>query len=427
MKKNIDINIAGQLFRVDEDAWEILKHYLDHVSARFRKEQGGEETLGDIEARIAEIFGGGKEPPTLVSKEMVTGMINTMGAPEDYYDDGPAATNKNQYVRKSMYDPNTPSARFGKALSGFFRSFGKAMSGLFRVIAIILGALFTLAGFLLFFSFVILIFFNNVPFFSSAMEPEMTNVHNLLGIALDTNNVWPLLMLVALVILLPLAALIWIGIKLIFNIKERFRVMSIVLFAVWIASLCALAVILSLQLSVYSNNESVEKRLALEPAPKTLWITAMKKQADLSFDKHASIDGYRFFVNSADDGLRVSANLNIYGSEWGMSDESENSASFISVERRASSNSEIEARANARKIDYNWKFSGDTLYLDEYCSLPAGSRWNGSVVDIDVRLPEGTEVRFVPGLLPESLNFNFHFGETPAWKIEDGYPRPIDD
>jgi len=89
MKKNLDINIAGQLFRVDEDAWEILKHYLDHVSARFRTEQGGDETLSDIEARIAEIFGGGKEPPTLVSKEMVTDMINIMGAPEDYYEDGP--------------------------------------------------------------------------------------------------------------------------------------------------------------------------------------------------------------------------------------------------------------------------------------------------------------------------------------------------
>ena len=70
--------------------------------------------------------------------------------------------------------------------------------------------------------------------------------------------------------------------------------MSIVLFVVWIASLCALAVILSLQLSVYSNNESVEKQLTLEPAPKTLWITTMKKQADLKYDRHASVEDYRF-------------------------------------------------------------------------------------------------------------------------------------
>ena len=43
MKRTLDINIAGQLFRIDEDAWEVLKQYLDHVHARFKTEQGGDE------------------------------------------------------------------------------------------------------------------------------------------------------------------------------------------------------------------------------------------------------------------------------------------------------------------------------------------------------------------------------------------------
>jgi len=419
MKKNLDINIAGQLFRVDEDAWEILKHYLDHVAARFRTEQGGDETLEDIEARIAEIFGGGKEPPTLVSKEMVTNMINIMGAPEDYYDDGPAAKNRTLYVKKSMYDPNSPSARIGRALSEFFRAFGTMMSAILRVFAIILGALFTLFGFLLFFTFVIVIFFNNVPFFSSVMEPQMTNVHDLLGIVLSTNAVWPILILTALVTLLPLAALIWVGVKLIFRIKERFRVMNIILFLVWIASLCALAIILSLRLSVYSNSESVEKRLTLDPAPKTLWINTMKTQAALSYDKYASVEDYRFFRQSESGLLRVSPDLSIRGSE--------NGTGYISVERSAYSNSDSEAVRNARQIEYNWKMSGDTLYLDEYCTLPAGAMWNGSMVDIDIRLPEGTEIRFVPGVSPDALNFHVFSGENPAWRITDGYPQSIDD
>jgi len=71
--------------------------------------------------------------------------------------------------------------------------------------------------------------------------------------------------------------------------------------------------------------------------------------------------------------------------------------------------------------------SGDTLYLDEYCTLPAGARWNGSMVDIDIRLPEGTEIRFVQGVSPDVLNLHLFSGENPAWKIVDGYPRSIDD
>ena len=419
MKKTLDINIAGQLFRVDEDAWEVLKHYLDHVSARFKSEQGADETLADIEARIAEIFGGGKEPPTLVSKEMVTNMINIMGAPEDYYDDGPAVKYKKLYVRKSMYDPNSFSARLGRTLSGFFTAFGKLMSAIMRVFAIILGAFFTLFGFLLFFTFVILIFFNNAPFFASVMEPQITNVHGLLSIVLNTNAIWPILILAALVTLLPLAAVIWLGIKLIFRIRESFRVLNIVLFLVWTASLCALAGILSLQLSVYSNRESVEKRLTLDPAPKTLWINTMKKQANLSHDRYASVEDFRFFVDRSNDILHASPELRIRGSD--------NGTGYIAVQRRANSNSDTEAVRNARQIEYDWKMSGDTLYLDEYCTLPPGAKWNGSIVDIDIRLPEGTEIRFVPEVSPDVLNFHLFPWKDQAWKIVDGWPRSIDD
>lgn len=412
MKKNLDINIAGQLFRVDEDAWEILKHYLDHVSARFRTEQGGDETLSDIEARIAEIFGGGKEPPTLVSKEMVTDMINIMGAPEDYYEDGPAAKNKTLYVRKSMYDPNSLSARVGRGLSAFFRGFGKLMSAILRVVAIVLGFFFILVGFLLFFTFTILIFFNNAPFLTNVMEPEMTNIHTLLSIVLSSNMVWPVLILAALVTLIPLAALTWLGIKMIFRIRERYRIVNIVAFVVWIASLCALGVFLSLQLAVYANNEYVEQRISLNPAPKTIWIAAGNRQSDLKFDNTASADGFRFYMNTQEEKLYGSADLNIYGSE--------DSTAIISVERRACSNNDREARDNARKVIYTWKFSGDTLYLDEYFSLPAGARWNGSVVDIDVRLPEETIVRIVPGTKPEDLLFHTWDPEAEAWHIKEG-------
>lgn len=419
MKRTLDINIAGQLFRIDEDAWEVLKNYLDHVSARFKTEQGGDETVQDIEARIAEIFGGGNEPPTLVSKEMVTDMINIMGAPEEFYDAAPPATDSKHYTRKSMYDPNTLSARIGRGLSAFFRAFGRMMSAIIRVFAVIFGVIFTITGFLLFFTFALLLFFSNTPFLSSVMEPEIINSHNLLGIVLNSNMVWPVLILAALTILIPLGALSWLGVKLIFNIRERFRMLGLVTFLVWIASLCALGVFLGLQLSVYADNESVEQRISLDPAPKTVWISSMKKQSDLEYEKFSSVDGFKFFFRSDDNRLRVSADLGIYGTE--------DSTGYISVEKRASSNSDSEARANARNIEYNWKFSGDTLYLDEYATLPEGTRWNGSMVDIDMRLPEGTEVRMVPGTSAEVLMLRVRNPEAGIWRIHEGYIREIDE
>jgi hypothetical protein len=311
-----------------------------------------------------------------------------------------------------MYDPNSLSARFGRALSSFFRAFGRLMSAIIRVIAVIIGFFFTLIGFVLFFSFAILIFFSNAPFLTQLMEPEMTNVNTLLQIVLNSNMVWPVLILAGLVTLIPLGALTWLGIKMIFRIRERYRILGIVSFIIWIASLCALGVFLSLQLAVYANSESVDQRISLDPAPKTIWVTSVKKQGELKYDRTSSVDSYRFFLNDTEDRLYVSADLNIYPSE--------DSTASITVERSASSNDSREARENARQVEYNWKFSGDTLYLDEYFTLPAGSRWNGSRVDIDVSLPEGTVIRMVPGTLPEELHFRLWDPDAAAWQIKEG-------
>lgn len=417
MKKTTDINIAGQLFRIDEEAWEILKHYLGHVSARFSSEQGGEETVADIEARIAEIFGGGNEPPTLVSREMVNDMINIMGAPEDYYDDNTVSGSGRVYNRKSMYDPNSPSARVGKALAEFFKAFGRLMSAIIRVIAIFIGTVFTVIGFFLLFTFTILIFFNNAPFITSVMEPELINTHTLLSIVLNSNMVWPVLILTALVFLIPLAALTWLGIKMIFRIRERSRVLNIVAFVIWVASLCALGVFLSLQLAAYSNREFVEKRVSLDPAPETLWIASGATVEEITYDETASVDHFTFYLDKQGDRLHGTPELNIYGSD--------NGSGFISVDKRACNNSDSEAREKARAVEYNWRFSGDTLYLDEFFSLPAGSRWNGSLVDIDVTLPEGTEVRCVPGTSLSTWMLRNHDPEVPAWHIEDGHLRKL--
>ena len=76
------------------------------------------------------------------------------------------------------------------------------------------------------------------------MEPGMTNIHTLLSIVLNSNMVWPVIILTALVILIPLIALTYLGIKMIFSIKKRLRVLTIVMTVIWFASLCCLGVFL---------------------------------------------------------------------------------------------------------------------------------------------------------------------------------------
>ena len=85
MDKTININIGGTLFQIDEDAYRILRDYLQAINNRFRNIQGGNETIEDIESRIAEIFrfakGFGRSYYQL---ENVEAMISIIGKPEDF-------------------------------------------------------------------------------------------------------------------------------------------------------------------------------------------------------------------------------------------------------------------------------------------------------------------------------------------------------
>lgn len=82
MKKNITINMRGRLFAIDEDAYELVKQYLDALQSHFGK-LGENEVPDDIEERIAELFdelkARGQEAITI---EDVTAIIDRVGRPE---------------------------------------------------------------------------------------------------------------------------------------------------------------------------------------------------------------------------------------------------------------------------------------------------------------------------------------------------------
>lgn len=93
MKKNITINLAGQLFAIDEDAYELLLNYTETLRRYYRRQPEGEEVVDDIEARIAELFGElMAQGCNAITIEHVQNIIQRIGKLEDltssYYEEG---------------------------------------------------------------------------------------------------------------------------------------------------------------------------------------------------------------------------------------------------------------------------------------------------------------------------------------------------
>lgn len=101
MKTTIDININGQIFHIDEEAYVILKDYIDELERTFTKEDE-KETISDIEARIAELFTErlGKTK-NVIDKRDVDSVLAQLGRPSQFTDEPKNAEPMNDGPRRN--------------------------------------------------------------------------------------------------------------------------------------------------------------------------------------------------------------------------------------------------------------------------------------------------------------------------------------
>ena len=88
MKRTVQVNLSGQVFTIDEDAYEVLSAYLKRIASLYDRSAGKDEILSDIESRIAELLIERKgESKEVVTIEDVAAVTAIMGNPEQFEDD----------------------------------------------------------------------------------------------------------------------------------------------------------------------------------------------------------------------------------------------------------------------------------------------------------------------------------------------------
>lgn len=88
MQRIIQINIAGRVIPIEEDAYLILKDYINSLERHFAGEEGQEEIVQDIELRIAELFEIRLKAGTpAIDKSDILKLIETLG-PASALNDG---------------------------------------------------------------------------------------------------------------------------------------------------------------------------------------------------------------------------------------------------------------------------------------------------------------------------------------------------
>ncbi|MBD3748285.1 MAG: PspC domain-containing protein [Sphingobacteriales bacterium] len=108
MNKTIIMNISGVIFHIEEDAYEILKNYMNKIKAHFASYRDNFEIITDIENRIAEMFSDlliADHKQVIVQTDVET-VIAKMGNPSDFEDENSEFTSSDEVelnIKRKLY------------------------------------------------------------------------------------------------------------------------------------------------------------------------------------------------------------------------------------------------------------------------------------------------------------------------------------
>lgn len=184
MNKIFNINLGGYPFVIDDDAYKKLNKYLDTIQKHFRKSEGCEEIVGDIEARIAELFNEHAKGQPIINMRDIDGVIQIMGTPQEF---GAADIDLDEDIPKSKKSSTSTSGKrlyrdtddkvIGGVCSGLAAYFGISDPLLFRLIFAVL--FFSGVGIMLYILLWIIVPSAKTSADKLSMKGEPVNVNNI--------------------------------------------------------------------------------------------------------------------------------------------------------------------------------------------------------------------------------------------------------
>ncbi len=489
MKTTIKINLSGQIFNLDDDAYQELKEYLDSISRRFRDSDEGVEIIGDIESRIAELFQEKiSDKKQVITIEDVKDIIGRMGQPEDILDEeettgsGSSKSHTNSRGSKRLFrDPDNSAiggvcaglaAYFGieiwlmrllwvifffatgvlfivyivlwivvpkaetaaeklemrgervtvsniektvkeeyenvkenvkegyqkvknsgelkktkNVLDEILHVFGRIILICAKIILFIIGFSLIIGGLATLTALSIGFFFSSVVFPMTFFGSDFQSLPEMFGIFGDPTNLTLITIALFFTIIIPIVALIYAGIKMMFRFKANDKMIGLTAFVLWILSLVFLISMAAFEGWHFTDHGKSSINYELEAFPSDTLA--------LSINENPDIEGFsdEWYTSYDDDWHLLSTEDKVYGrmdlnilpgdfEDW-----------EISVRKSSQGRNNTEAVMNATKLDYSWNQSSSALVLDPYFSLEKPNKWRAPGTTVTVLVPEGKYIR----------------------------------
>jgi phage shock protein PspC (stress-responsive transcriptional regulator) len=286
------------------------------------------------------------------------------------------------------------------AVEEIFQVLGRIIVVLAKIVAILIGVVLVFAGFVLLMAFLGVFVFNFTPgFINTGIFP----VSHFLSAIADPTSLTIMLVAMFFAIIIPLIAVIYGGIKLVFQLRTRDSGLGLVALIIWVISISVLFTMGIVEARKFTFRGTAQETVVItSPAEKTLYLELNEIVNRSSLNEKAWF-GPHFR------GIYFDRRREIFYSRPALSIQHTGvDTPELIIERSARGPSPLQAEKIAESIVYDWKQTDSTLIFNNLFTLEPGVSWKIPKLNLRLNLPDDYQVH-----LGERMEQITTSGETP--------------
>jgi phage shock protein PspC (stress-responsive transcriptional regulator) len=301
-------------------------------------------------------------------------------------------------VKSGFHNINrSPGAeRARNAFENLFRAIGMVFIALLKFIIGFIGVIFLITGtfflaLMLMFLFGFTNIFGHFQFWDGFPMPFMSHFF------FNSTHYYLLVICLVILVLIPIIALIYGGIKILFNIRTRHNVLRAALLITWVVALVFFISILAMNSTNFASESSGKqtRQIEINKYPR-LYIEVRDNSEDKRMTQYQVFDR-EFEYSQFDKSLYTQPHISLENSGTGEMS--------VTVVKRIHNVGMKKAQFFLDGVNYNWEQKDSVIYIDKYLNTSDNNFWMFAGVDLDIRIPEN-QVVVLSERMCEVMNFD---------------------
>jgi phage shock protein PspC (stress-responsive transcriptional regulator) len=301
-------------------------------------------------------------------------------------------------VKSGLHDlKSSPAAdRTRDALDNVIRAVGLVFLAIFKILFGLIGVVFLIIGSVIMVTMLMFLFgFTNI--FGHWHIWNGTALPDLSQLFVNSGHYYLVVIAFIVLVFIPIVALIYGGIKIIFNIKTKHKVLRAFVLTAWILALILFVTLIMVNSSNFSVEASGSQTEILEKTRhQKLYIGVSDNTVHKKMTVYSIFD-HKFNYSEWDESLYSRPELHI--------DRSADDQIHLNVDKRVKNVGINQSQRFLDRIDYSWEQQDSALVLDRYMRTDDEDFWMFGKVDIRLLIPEN-QVVVIEEVTCELLNYH---------------------